>query len=85
MIGKSVFCRQNSYSTNVIYKSRANEEFAVVYYVYAHWLLNKGNSSKGRFHGTHGTPSRSTTGRAFTNTYYTHTCDRVSTGVDQYG
>jgi len=32
---------------NVIYKSRANGEFAVVYYVYAHWLLNEGNSSKG--------------------------------------
>ena len=47
---------------NVIYKSRANGEFAVVHYVYAHWLLNEGNSSKGGFHGTHGTPSRSDTG-----------------------
>ena len=43
---------------NVIYKSRANGEFAIVYYIYAHWLLNKSNSSKGEFHGTHGTPSR---------------------------
>ena len=32
---------------NIIYKSRANGEFAVVYYIYAHWLLNEGNSSKG--------------------------------------
>jgi len=46
---------------NVIYKSRTNGEFAVVYYVYAHWLLNQGNSSKGGFHGTHRTPSRSAT------------------------
>ena len=36
-------------------------EFAVVYYVYAHWLLNEGNSLKRGFHGTHGTPSRSAT------------------------
>jgi len=49
---------------NVIYKSRANGEFAVVYYVYAHWLLNEGNSSKRGFHGTHGTPSRSATANA---------------------
>jgi len=42
---------------NVIYKSRENGEFAVVYYVYAH----EGTSSKGGFHGTHGTPSRSAT------------------------
>ena len=46
---------------NVIYKSRGNGEFTVVYYVYAHWLLNEGNSSKGGFRGTHGTPSRSAT------------------------
>jgi len=32
---------------NVIYKSRANGEFAIVYYIYAHWLLNESNSSKG--------------------------------------
>jgi len=32
---------------NVIYMSRANGEFAVVYCFYAHWLLNEGNSSKG--------------------------------------
>ena len=32
-----------------------------MYYVYARWLLNEGNSSKGGFHGTYGTPSRSAT------------------------
>jgi len=50
---------------NVIYKSRAIGEFAVVCYVYAHWLLNEDNSSKGGFHGTHGTPSRSATAHRF--------------------
>jgi len=43
---------------------RASGEFAVVYYFYTHWLLNEGNPSKGGFHGTHGIPSRSATGRA---------------------
>ena len=32
-----------------------------MYYVYAQWLLNEGNSSKRGFYGTHGPPSGSAT------------------------
>ena len=41
-----------------------------MYYVYAHWLLNEGSSSKGGFHGTHRTSSGSATDWAGTPTKF---------------